>query len=124
MHAYDGSMQYLPSSDSEILVVSKAETRIYCSFVPNPVNSGEACELRGILVDQFSKPIRSTNVTLEYSTDYGSTWHPAGFLTTDSYGIFSKAFTAPSPETYLIKISYVGSPSYKPTTSEIPLIVH
>lgn len=122
---YEGSTQHLPSSDSQILVVMKAQiqTEIFAKFVPNPVNSGDACELRGILVDQFSNPIWSATVSLEYSTDYGLSWHPAGSLTTDSYGIFSKTFTAPSPGTYIVRMSYAGSPSHKSSTVKVPLIV-
>lgn len=120
---YDGSTLYLPSSDWEILIVNKAETRIYSIFVPNPVNSGETCMLEGVLLGQFSNPIRFAIVSLEYSIDYGSTWHPAGTLTTDSYGIFSYTFTAPSPGTYLVKISYAGSPNYESSATDILLIV-
>jgi len=120
---YSGSIQYNASSDWEILVVNKARTEIYAQFVPNPVNSRETCMLKGILVDQFSNPIKFTTVTVEYSTDYGSTWNPAGTLTTNFYGIFSKTFTAPSPKTYLIRISYAGSPNYESSTAVEPLIV-
>jgi hypothetical protein len=120
---YAGSTQYLPSLDREVLVVNKAETSIYAIFVPNPVNSGGTCMLKGILVDQFSNPIKFATLSLEYSTDYGSTWKFAGILTTNSHGIFSKTFTAPSPATYIVRISYAGSPSYEPSTADTPLVV-
>jgi len=120
---FTGSPQYFPSSDWEILVV-KAKSKIYFIFVPNPVNPGKTCILEGILIDQFSNPIKFATVTLAYSTDYGLTWHPAGTLTTDFYGIFSKTFTAPSLGIYLLRVSYAGSPTHEPSKAEAPLIVH
>jgi len=120
---YAGSTQHLPSSDWEILVINKVQTEIYAKFIPNPVNPGGTCELRGILIDQFGNPIKSTMVSLEYSTDYGLSWHPAGTLTTNSYGIFSKTFTAPSLGTYLIRVKYAGSPSHESSTTVTALIV-
>jgi len=120
---YSGSTQYLPCSSWTILVVKKTQTWIYATFSPNPVNPGKSCDLRGILVDQFSNPIKSTTVNLEYSTDYGSTWHPAGTLITDAYGTLSKALTAPSSGTYLVRISYTGSSSHEPSRTVEPLIV-
>jgi len=121
---YAGSGQYFPSSDWEILVV-KAGTSIYAKFNPNPVYPGNTCELRGILVDQFSKPIKSAILSLEYSTDYGSNWQPGGTLVTDPYGIFSKTFTVPPPpqRTYLVRISYAGSLDHEPSATVIALIV-
>lgn len=120
---YSGSAQYLPCSSWAILVVKKTQTWLYATFNPNPVNPGKTCELRGILVDQFSNPMKSTTVNLEYSTDYGLTWFPAGTLVTDSYGTLSKTLTAPSLGTYLVRISYAGSPSHGPSRTVEPLIV-
>jgi PKD repeat protein len=120
---YAGSTQYLPSSDWEILTVQKAETAIYATFVPNPVKTNSSCELRGILTDQFGNPIKLANVSLYYSTDYGSSWHFAGTLTTNRYGTFSTTFTTPSPGTYIVRTSYEGSPIHKPSTADTPLIV-
>ena len=122
---YEGSGQYMPSSAWEILTVNqvKIETWIYAIFIPNPVTPGETCTLKGVLLDEFSNPIKLATVTLEYSTDYGLTWNSAGSLTTNSIGIFSTTFTAPSVGTYLVKISYAGSPSYESTTAVEPLIV-
>jgi len=119
---FAGSLGYFPSSDWEILVVG-AKSRIYFILVPNPVNPGKTCTLEGILIDEFSNPIKFATVTLAYSIDYGATWHPAGTLTTDSYGIFLKTFAAPSLGIYLLRISYAGSPSYEPSKAEAPLIV-
>jgi hypothetical protein len=121
--SYLGSMQYLPCSSWTMLIVKKTQTWLYATFNPNPVNPGKSCELRGILVDQFSNPMKSTTVNLEYSTDYGSTWHPAGTLVTDLYGTLSKTLTAPSLGTYLVRISYAGSPSHGPSRTVEPLIV-
>ena len=120
---YAGSTQYLPSSDWVILTISKVQTEIYAKLIPNPVNPGATCELRGILIDQFSNPIKSATVSLEYSTDYGSSWHPAGTLTTNSYGIFSKTLTVSSIGIYLFRISYAGSPSHESSTTITALIV-
>jgi len=120
---YAGSTQYLPSTDWEILVVNKAATSIYAVFIPNPVNPGASCALEGVLLDQFSNPIKSAPVSLEYSTDYGLTWHPAGALTTNAYGVFSKVFTAPSSGTYLVRLSYAGSQKYESSTVTTALIV-
>jgi len=120
---YAGSIQYLPSLDWEILVVSKAKSMTYFIFTPNPVNPGENCTLKGILLDEFINPIRFAALTLEYSIDYGSTWNPAGTLTTNSYGIFSKGFKAPSSGVYVVRIKYAGSSSYEPSTADVPLIV-
>jgi hypothetical protein len=118
---YAGSPQYLPSSDWEILVVNKAQSWIYAIFTPNPVYSGDDCELRGILVDQYSNPIRYATVTVEvwYDSKYA-----VGMLRTNSYGIFSATFTAPYvPRIYRFRISYAGSQSYEACVTDIPLIV-
>jgi hypothetical protein len=120
---YEGSLQYLPCYASQKLIIRKVQTWIYAIFNPNPVNVGENCELHGVLVDQFSNPIGSASVKLEYSTDYGLTWHPAGTLTTNSYGVLSKTFTAPPPGIYLVRIKYAGTPSHESSTAIIALIV-
>lgn len=120
---YAGSLLYLPSSAWKVLTVNKAETWIYAIFIPNPVTSGQNVTLRGILVDQFSKPIESANLTLQYSTNLGGNWTTAGSLATGSYGIFSETFTAPSLGTYIVRISYAGSAIHHQTTSDVPLIV-
>jgi parallel beta-helix repeat protein len=120
---YAGSTEHLPSLDRETLVVKKAGTELYAKFIPNPVNSGGACTLKGILVDEVISPIKFAILSLEYSTDYGQTWNPAGTLTTNSYGVFSMTFKAPSPGTYIIRINYAGSPSYEASTTDVPLIV-
>lgn len=121
---YLGSNLYLPSSDWEILVVNKVKTRLYAIFAPNPVDSGKVCILEGILVDQFSNPIRLAVVSLEYSTDYGLSWHPAGTLSTTPFGVFSQTFTAPSPGTYLVRMKCAGSTSHEASIAIIALIVH
>jgi len=121
--SYAGSMQYLPSSYWQILTVKKATTEIYAKFSINPVAPGADSTLKGILVDQFGKPIKYAKVTLRYSNDYGSTWITIVTLTTSSYGTFSKTLTAPSAGTYIYRMKYAGSLNYLSSITDIPLIV-
>jgi hypothetical protein len=106
---------------SQELIVNKTPTWVYAIFIPNPANVGDNCELRGILIDQFSNPIRLATLTLSYSTDNGNTWHPAGSLITNNLGVFSQAFKAPPIGTYLVRISYAGSQSYSSSKADILL---
>jgi len=122
--SYAGSTIYNPSSDTETLIVSGlTESWIYFIFTPNPASTGQTVTLKGILVDDSSNPIGSAALTVRYSTDHGTTWHSALTLTTNQYGIFSQTFTAPSTGTYLVQVSYAGSPTYKPSSSNAYLVV-
>jgi hypothetical protein len=120
---YAGSSQYLPSSNWTMLTVSKAQTEIYAKFFPNVASPGTTVTLRGILIDQFSSPIKSAVINLQYSSNYGTTWTPLGTMSTSSYGVFSKTFTAPSIGTYIFRMSYTGSSGHMASTTDITLIV-
>jgi len=121
---YNGSVTYSPSSHIETLtVLNKSATQIFLRLSPNPASPSQKVTFIGILVDQYGAPIKSATIALQYSTDYGLTWHPAGTLTTNQYGIFSMSFTAPPIGIYLIRAIYAESPSYDPSTADIPLIV-
>jgi hypothetical protein len=121
---YAGSSQLYPSSSWKILtVISKVQTKIYARIVPNPASPGATITLEGILIDKLGSSIISATISLQYSSNFGSTWISLGTVTTNSYGIFTKTLTAPSFGTYIYRMSYAGSSSYASTTTDIPLIV-
>ncbi|MGD0494775.1 MAG: S8 family serine peptidase [Candidatus Bathyarchaeia archaeon] len=119
---YTGSPQYLPCSSWKILMV-KTPTEIYARFFPNLAPPGATVTLKGILVDQFSNRIGSATISLQYSSDYGLNWTQLGTVSTNTYGIFSKSFTALSIGTYVYRMSYAGSSSNMPCTTDITLVV-
>jgi hypothetical protein len=123
--SYEGSSTYKPSSDTETLFVTTApiESWICFSFTPNPTSLGRTVTLKGILADNSSNPIGSADVTIQYSTDHGTTWYTALALTTNGYGIFSQAFTAPTRGIYLVRVSYAGSSTYRPCGCNTYLVV-
>jgi hypothetical protein len=121
---YAGSDQYSPSSSWHLLVVNPKPTAIYAIFVPNPVSPNASYQLNGIIVDNFSIPVVSATISLEISSNYGSTWTSLGTVTTNSYGLFSKNMTAPAAGAYVFRLHYGGSQNFNPTTTVISLAVH
>ena len=119
---YAGSSQYMPCSSWKILTV-KTPTEIFAKFFTNLVSPGATVTLKGILLDQSSHPIKSATVSLQYSNDYGLNWTQLGTVSTDSYGIFSKTYPAPSIGTYIYRMNYTGSSTYMPCTTDITLVV-
>lgn len=121
--SYAGTTQYKPSYCLTTLIV-KAQTKIYARVFPNPVSPGATTTLEGILITQFSAPIKSATISLQYSANWGVTWVSFGNITTNSYGIFSKTFTAPTQVgTYTFRMTYAGSPTLSPSTADALLAV-
>jgi outer membrane protein assembly factor BamB len=121
--SFAGTAQYMPSNCTTTLTV-KAQTDIYAKIFPNPTTPGATLTLKGILVNQFSVPVQSATISLQYSANWGVTWTSLGNVTTNSYGIFSKTLTAPIQlGTYVYRMSYVGSPTLGPSTDDILLAV-
>ena len=112
---YVDSSTYMPSSNNAYFGVlsttygEEAADATFFNFFPNPASPRTSVTLRGILLDEPGQPIVSVAVNVEYSTNHGATWNSIWTLTTNTYGIFSKSFTAPAIGTYLVRVSYGGS---------------
>jgi len=110
--SYQGNFTYSPSSNNAYLTVRSTTygedplVLIFFNFIPNPAASGTSVNLKGILLDGLGEPIASVAVTVEYSTNHGSTWHTIWTLTNDQYGMFSQTFEAPSRGAYLVQVIY------------------
>jgi hypothetical protein len=121
--SFAGTTMYINSSCSTTLIVT-AKTEIYARFFPNPASPGATTTLKGILVTQFSTPIQSATISLQYSADWGVTWNSLGTVATNSYGIFSKTLTAPTQVgTYIYRMTYAGSPTLSASTADALLAV-
>jgi len=121
--SFAGTAQYMPSNCTTTLTV-KGPTDIYAKIFPNPTSSGATLTLKGILVNQFSVPVQSATLSLQYSANWGVTWTSLGNVTTNSYGIFSKTLTAPTlVGTYIYRMTYAGSPTLSPSTADALLTV-
>ena len=96
---------------------------IYLTFTPNPSVPSQLVELYGNLKEFGGAPISSASVDIEYSLDNGVTWNFGSILGTNSTGEFSLTFTAPSVGEYLVRASYDGNATYKPSNHTETLTV-
>lgn len=103
--------------------VTGLDTEVAFSFIPNPVYVGQTVTLIGNLTDVNKNGIPGAQILLEFSTDGGTTWHPAGTLTTNATGWFEAGGPVNSVATFLMNASYSGSPIYRPSSSIETLIV-
>jgi hypothetical protein len=93
------------------------DTVLDFKFTPNPVKTGTTCTLSGTLKTVVgSNPVYPAQVTVEYSTDGGTTWNYAWTLSTNAAGQFGTTFTAPGAGTYLVRVRYAGSATYNPSS--------
>jgi len=108
-HDPSSSTAYLTVLSSAPLIQAEATASyVFFNFFPNPVTPGGSDTLQGILLDNLGNPVAGTSVTLEYSVNDGASWNYLSTLTTDSNGIFSWAFTAPSAGRYLVRATHNG----------------
>lgn len=103
--------------------VAKLDTVLDFWFTPNPAKPGESVQLKGTLKTVGGSPVYPAQVRVEYSTDGGATWHYIWTLNTNAAGEFSKTFPAPGVGEYLVRVSYLGSAVYNPSSDTETLIV-
>jgi len=105
-------------------ITTKEDTVLTLGFTPNPVGVGATCTLEGTLKTVGGSAVTGADVTVEYSTDGGATWHYAWTLNTWFSEVFAQSFTAPgTPGNYLVRARYAGSASYNPSSRTETLTV-
>jgi len=97
-------------------------TEIFFNISPNPAKMGQSVFLRGILVDQFSSPVRNETVEIYYRKGSGL-WRFAANLTTNAYGIFAAAGKMRESGVYTLCTYYAGCATYEMSYEFAILIV-
>ena len=102
------------STPSWITVGGKIPTTVYFDLTPNPAHVGETVTLKGVLIDEFSKPLSGKAVKL-YARPLVGSWKYIKSLTTSSDGIFTWQAKIPGipPAAYVFAAYYQGSESYE-----------
>jgi len=97
---------------------------VYFNLNPNPVGVGEILTLKGILIDEYSKPLPSEAIKI-YARTLAGLWTYVTSLTTNGYGIFIWQVKIPSVPagTYVFAAYYPGSITYKSCYNYAILII-
>jgi len=96
-----------------LTVAGKTDTTISCSISVATIKQGQNMTISGSITPN---PGANNNVTLEYSTDGGSTWGTITTVKTDSSGGFSYVWS-PSQGNYKVRSRWGGSAIYNGATS-------
>jgi hypothetical protein len=104
-------------------ITPTVDTVLNFGFTPNPVSPGTTVTLSGTLKTVGGSAVYPAQVTVDYSTDGGATWHYVWTLSTNAAGGFSQTFTAPGAGTYMVRVSYAGSATYNPSSHTETLTV-
>src|SRR5208337_2680027 len=120
--SYAGNSTYNPSNQTQtLIVVGTIPTKISFTMSPNPANVGQTVALAGSLTYASNIPIPSAQVTVQYSTNGGTSWLTFTTLSTNSSGQFYRTFSAPGAGTYMVNCSYAGNSTYNPSSQTLTL---
>jgi len=109
-------------NDTNIPLGQKLSTALYFNLNPNPVSAGQKLTLKGILTDEFSKPLMGEVVKL-YARPLAGSWQYIRSLTTSIYGVFMWQTTIPSVKgTFIFAAYYSGSEIYE-TSYNIAILI-
>lgn len=113
-----------PLNATNIPIGEKLSTAVYFNVNPNPASPGETVTLKGILVDEFSRPLSNQTAKL-YARPLVGSWSYITSLTTNSYGIFTWQATIPEipPGTYILATYYPGSETYESSYNFAILVI-
>jgi len=96
-----------------LTVAGKTDTTISCSLSVMSIRQGQNVTISGLITPN---PGTNNDVTLEYSTDGGSTWGTITTVKTDSGGSFSYVWS-PNQGNYKVRSRWDGSATYNGATS-------
>ena len=96
-----------------LTVAGKTDTTISCSLSVMSIRQGQNVTISGLITPN---PGANNDVTLEYSTDGGSTWGTITTVKTDSGGSFSYVWS-PNQGNYKVRSRWDGSATYNGATS-------
>lgn len=119
---------FVGSNDGKVYAFGPGPRRIqstvYFILAPNPTSVGETIRLRGILVDEISRPLSDETVEL-YAHPLAGSWVYVTSLITSNYGIFTWQVTIPEipSGTYIFAAYYPGSEIYESTYNFAVLII-
>jgi len=124
--AVDGSAAY--SSPGHIIdtnvELGPFKTSVFFNINPNPAKPGSTFTLKGILVDETSKPLTDMTVQL-YARPLAGSWIPITSLVTDKFGIFKwQALIPPTVDgIFIFAVYYPGSAMYQSTYNFAILVI-
>ena len=114
----------LTLATTNVPIGEKLSTAVYFNWNPNPASVGETVTLKGILVEESSKPLSNETVQL-YARPLAGSWRHVTSLTTSSFGIFTWQATIPKVPSgaYIFAVYYPGSERYASSYNFAILII-
>lgn len=93
-------------------IENKLSSQLGLSLDKSSINCGESVNLSGSL-----SPGKSTYITIEFSTDGGSTWQTLATITTQPNGFYSYEWTPTDAGVFLLRTRWPGDEMYASATS-------
>ncbi len=92
--------------------IGKIATAVYFNLSPNPAKVGEPVTLKGILVDEFSRPLANEIVRI-YGRSLSGRWRFVADVQTTEYGVILLWWSGmPKKGTFVFAVYYAGSEMY------------